>query len=146
MLTAKKQRFAAAFAGGASKTSAAIAAGYSEKNADVTGCKLVKDADVVAELARLGAGGTPASSDHATQPEHPTGDKKTPLQIMESIANDEAVPLELRLRAAQAAAPYIHPKVGEAGKKDGRKKAAGDVAGGKFAPSAPPKLVVSNKR
>lgn len=146
MLTAKKQRFAAAIAGGATKRGAAIAAGYSEKTAQQAGCNLSKDADVVAELARLGAGGKPLSAESDSRPDHQTGDKKTPLEIMESIANDEAVPLELRLRAAQAAAPYIHPKIGEAGKKEGRKKAAGDVAGGKFAPSAPPKLVVSNKR
>lgn len=46
------------------------------------------------------------------------------------------------MSAAQLAAPYVHAKKGEAGKKEQRQEAAQKI-GGRFAPTAPPKLVAA---
>lgn len=40
----------------------------------------------------------------------------TPLQVLEFFMNDPEVPVALRLKAAQAAAPFKHKKLGEGGK------------------------------
>jgi len=73
--------------------------------------------------------------------------KLSPLDYMLAVMNDEDVDQARRDRMAQAAAPYVHPKM-EAqakGKKEERQEAA-ERAAGKFAPPQPPKLVVDNKR
>ncbi|MNY14316.1 hypothetical protein D3C86_1474870 [compost metagenome] len=55
--------------------------------------------------------------------------------------------MKLRVDAAKAWVPYVHGKIGEQGKKDAKKRAAGEaVAGGKFgAPPRPPHLRVVGK-
>jgi phage terminase small subunit len=58
--------------------------------------------------------------------------------------NDETQDAALRVRAAIAAAQYEHAKPGEGGKKEAQQAAAEDAAQRKFAPPAPPKLIVSN--
>jgi phage terminase small subunit len=45
-----------------------------------------------------------------------------------------------RMQAATLAAPYCHPKKGEAGKKEEKAAAAKKIAS-RFSPAAPPKLV-----
>lgn len=55
------------------------------------------------------------------------------------------VDVRIRLDAAKALAPFEAQKTGEVGKKDSKKSAAAKVAAGKFAPAAPPRLVVNNK-
>lgn len=67
----------------------------------------------------------------------------TPLAFLLAVMNDPAQDPKDRIRAAVAAAQYVHPKK-EGGKKDERQEEARKTAGGKFAPAAPPKLVVSN--
>lgn len=73
----------------------------------------------------------------------------SPLEYMLHVMNDPAADKARRDRMAFAAAPYVHGKPAEdsAGKKDQRKKAAEEVAGGKsvFAPPAPPRVVVNNR-
>lgn len=40
----------------------------------------------------------------------------TPVEVLEFFMHHEAVPVALRLKAAQAAAPFKHKKLGEGGK------------------------------
>ena len=47
-----------------------------------------------------------------------------------------------RMQAATLAAPYVHPKKGESGKKEERHDAAKKVAS-RFSAGAPPKLVAA---
>lgn len=68
-----------------------------------------------------------------------------PLEVLLSIMRDPKADQRVRLEAAKAAAPFMHAKLGEPGKKDGRQAAAAKVAAGKFAPAAAPRLVVNNK-
>jgi phage terminase small subunit len=90
--------------------------------------------------ARPGAGRKPTPKPLMTEvPEGPS-----PLDVLTAAMRDEALPAELRVKAASAAAPYLHQKVGDVGKKEERQRAAQSASAGKFAPSAPPKLVVSN--
>jgi hypothetical protein len=37
---------------------------------------------------------------------------QTPLDLLLSIMRDESQNIRIRLRAAKAAAPYVHPKLG----------------------------------
>lgn len=55
----------------------------------------------------------------------------------------DAVPIALRLKAAQATAPFEHQKMGEGGKKDGEQEAARCAGKGKFGAASPPRLVSS---
>jgi hypothetical protein len=71
-------------------------------------------------------------------------DKKDPLAYMLSVMNDPDIDAGRRDRMAVAAAPYLHPKAGEAGKKEAKAEAAKKAGTGKFAPAAPPRLVVNN--
>jgi hypothetical protein len=59
---------------------------------------------------------------------------------------DPATPVDLRIRAATVAAPFIHERATEAkpGKKDRAAAAAKTAARGRFAPPSPPRLIVDN--
>lgn len=66
------------------------------------------------------------------------------LGVMNDTAADEA----RRDRMAIAAAPFVHARVDASGGKKAERQANAERAvaqGGKFAPPAPPKLIVSNK-
>jgi phage terminase small subunit len=63
------------------------------------------------------------------------------LEFMRQVMDNPEIDIKERLRAAISLAQYEHPKVGEGGKKDRRKKEADEVASKpRFSPSAPPKL------
>ena len=66
-----------------------------------------------------------------------------PLEFLRATWSGEIAPTAGQLRAATAAMPYTHKKLGEGGKKDQTQKAAEKVSS-RFAPAAPPRLVVSN--
>ena len=68
---------------------------------------------------------------------------KSPLQYMLDVMNDLEADERLRSQMAVAAAPYMHAKKGEGGKKDEQaNKAKAAAAGGRFkAAAAPLKLV-----
>jgi phage terminase small subunit len=67
-------------------------------------------------------------------------ESRTPLEYMLAVMNDPRVEPNRRDRIAVAAAPYLHPKAGEQGKKKDKDDAARAVAegGGRFAPPEPP--------
>ena len=68
-----------------------------------------------------------------------TGD---PLEFLQHVMGNPAIDARLRIGAAVALMPYVHPKAGETGKKDEKREAAKKASAGKFAPShAPVRLV-----
>lgn len=68
-----------------------------------------------------------------------------PLDWMLKVIRDKDTEALRRDRMAIAAAPYLHPKVDVAGKKEQKNAAAKVAETGKFAPAAPPKLVINNR-
>lgn len=149
-MTDKKRRFAAALKSGASNRNAAMAAGYSEKTASQAGARLAKDADVLAEIAR---------KDFVNQAKERASAQgkiinlpdlskmySDPQDFLKAVMNDAGEDLKFRVDAAKALMPFIHQKKGEGGKKDAAGDAAKKAASGKFGASAPPKLVVNNRR
>jgi phage terminase small subunit len=70
----------------------------------------------------------------------------TPLDYLMSVVRDTGADQRIRIQAASIAAPFLHIKKGEGGKKDDAADKAKKAGGGKFAPSAPPRLVANNTR
>lgn len=91
----------------------------------------------------------PAAPGAAEAPaEAPLQPAQTPLAYMLDVMNDPGAEVARRDRMAIAAAPFMHPRVAEesgAGKREKEAEAARQAATGKFAPPAPPRLVVDNK-
>lgn len=93
--------------------------------------------------ARQGAGRKPKNVEPPVQID--AGDRDM-LQLLQDVALGRIESTPLQVRAAIAAVQYTHTKRAEGGKKEERHGAAKEAsAGGRFAPSAPPKLVVNNK-
>ena len=67
-----------------------------------------------------------------------------PQKFLLDLMNDSAADPRMRLDAAKALMPFMHGKPGT-GEKDERQAAAKKVSTGKFAPAAPPRLVVNNR-
>ncbi|WP_206148746.1 hypothetical protein [Burkholderia sp. Tr-20390] len=65
------------------------------------------------------------------------------LQLLQDIALGRVEATAIQVRAAIAAVQYTHPKKGETGKKE-RSDEAAKKAASRFAPAAPPKLIVNN--
>ncbi|WCM88837.1 terminase small subunit [Acidovorax sp. NCPPB 3576] len=116
------------------------------------------DAPKPAEPAKKRAPRKPASAPAVdaegfkTDPNWPFGQERppppkdlselTPLEFLLQVMRDEVEDKRTRIQAAQLAAPYVHPKKGESGKKDEKQAAAKQVAS-RFAAGAPPKLVAA---
>lgn len=66
-----------------------------------------------------------------------------PLDYLLEVMRDPKEERGRRMQAATLAAPYCHPKKGEAGKKEEKAAAAKKIAS-RFTPAAPPKLVAAN--
>jgi len=61
------------------------------------------------------------------------------LELLQKIALGQVDATALQVKAAAAAIPYTHAKVGEGGKKERKKEAAqGIAAGGRFRAQRPP--------
>jgi len=75
----------------------------------------------------------------------PVSDGAEPLAFLLSVQNDASAPLKDRIRAAVAAAQYVHPKMGEGAKKVAAKAAQGVAEEGRFGRRSPPKLVAVGK-
>jgi hypothetical protein len=61
-----------------------------------------------------------------------------PLAFLLALVNEPAADIRLRLTAAVAAMPYVHAKMGDAGKKDEKRAAAKKASVGKFGSSRGP--------
>lgn len=161
-LTPKKQAFVSAKRRGASNKDAAIAAGYAASSAAQAGARLAKDAFVVAELSapavnkkvnKIVKGGAPptakgsfAASGEDAAEQH--GDASfdlskamrfsDPKEFLLATMNDFETDSKLRVDAAKALMPFIHPRKGEGGKKEEKENAAKTAAKGKFGAAPPP--------
>jgi hypothetical protein len=77
-------------------------------------------------------------------PEVPATDTSTtPLEFLLKVMRDSKEDPRLRMEAAKTAAPYVHGKVAEIGKKGLKQDAAKDAAAGKFRAGVAPKLVAA---
>lgn len=160
-LTPKMRKFAEAVFNGLSNKEAAISAGYSPETASQQGSKLSKNPEILAYIEKLKSGEKLTSSKQEVKEENfievlppdpenyservsgqfvgrdevAQGSKEDPLEYLKTIWTDERAEVELRIKAAQAAMPYVHGKVGTKGKKETQKDDAKDIAGGggKFA-------------
>ena len=73
---------------------------------------------------------------------------ETPLDYLLSVMKDPKADMALRVRAALGAAPYVHGKATELGKKEAREVAAKGIGAGsgRFASARAPKLVAAGGR
>ena len=93
--------------------------------------------------ARANSGGArPGAGRPAKEPEHLHLSTifDDPAAFLKAVMNDSGSDAKLRVDAAKA---LLRERL-DAGKKEQQQDAARKVAGGKFAASAPPKLVVRN--
>lgn len=154
-LTAKQRLFTDAVEAGKSNKDAAIAAGYSVKTAMQAGSRLARDPAIAAHLsglklsakAKAEAPDQPAPVEQKAAPAFSISEAmlhSDPKHFLMAAMNDGELDDKLRIDAAKALMPFVHGKIGDAGKKDQRQDAAKKVAGGKFAAAAPPRLVANN--
>lgn len=85
----------------------------------------------------------PAEPAHTSAPT--VAAELTPLEYLLSVMRDELVDPRQRMQAASLAAPFVHAKKGEGGKKDEKAGAAAKAGAGKFAAAAPPLKLVGNR-
>lgn len=129
-LTEKKKAFALAKRNGKDNKEAAILAGCPEKTASAAGARLAKDPDVIAHLERLEDATPEQVVKHEVKPLttsttiQAAKNLADPLEFLESVYSDPVEDMALRVRAAQAALPYVHGKVAEKGKKETKEDAA----------------------
>lgn len=129
-LTEKKKAFALAKQKGKDNKEAAIMAGCPEKTASAAGARLAKDLDVIAYLERLEDATPEQVVKHEVKPLTTFTSIQTantlddPLEFLKSVYTDQVEDMALRVRAAQAALPYVHGKVAEKGKKETKEDAA----------------------
>ena len=73
------------------------------------------------------------------------GEPLDPRPTLELVALGHMEVSPLQMKALLALLPYTNTKKGEGGKKDAKGDAAKKAGAGKYAPAAPPKLVVNNR-
>lgn len=95
---------------------------------------------------RKNAGGArPGAGRKPKEPAPPTPvDTRDPLSFLLDVMQGNVEANMTQVRAAIAAAQYVHVKKGDAGKKDEQADKAKKAAGGKFAPVAAPRLAAAN--
>lgn len=124
--------FAQNMAAGQNQTESCINAGYSKNGAAVAASRLMKIPEILARIEELraqpeGLNKTlnkdvnnvnktvmSASADPPAQ----TVPDKDPMLFLENVMNDEHWPPKLRVDAAKTLMPYVHARIGEAGKKE----------------------------
>jgi phage terminase small subunit len=88
----------------------------------------------------------PATSNEAPGADLPATRSQTPLNYLLEVMNDPKAEQALRVRAALGAAPYVHGKATELGKKDAKQLAAlGVTKSSRFTPAAAPLKLVGKK-
>lgn len=65
-----------------------------------------------------------------------------PIDLLKAEMNNPRLDPKVRIQAATALLPYVHPKMGESGKKDKADDAARDAASGRFQPQPAPQLTL----
>lgn len=71
--------------------------------------------------------------------------KNDPKAFLLAVMSDADSDSRLRMDAAKALMPFMHPKLGEGGKKKLKEDAAKKVGQGRFAAAAPPLKLVGSK-
>ena len=141
-LTDKKRRFVAALQSGLKGAKAAEHAGYSKATAAQAASRLMKDPDVLAELARKET--VNKAKEQAKDAGRPVSMPdlarmfSDPKAFLMALMNDAGEDIKLRADAAKALMPYEHERKADAGKKKGKEDAAKTLTGGRFAPTPPP--------
>lgn len=129
-LTEKKKAFALAKQKGKNNKEAAILAGCPENTASAAGARLAKDPDVIDYLERVKSATPEQVVKHDVKPLttftaiQNADQLEDPLEFLKSVWTDQVEDMALRVRAAQAALPYVHGKVAEKGKKETKEDAA----------------------
>lgn len=154
-LTGRKLKFAQAVIAGFTNKDAAIKAGYSPATASQAGSRLVKDKDVAAYLkqCKKDVKKTSAPPQQDDPPEYvSTGFDlgkvllhTDALNFLIACMNDQELDKKYRIDCAKKIVDFQHVKPGEGGKKD-QKQDAAKKAANKFATTAPPKLVINNRK
>jgi phage terminase small subunit len=145
-LTDKKRRFIDALRSGLVGAEAARKAGYSAATAAQAASRLMKDPVVKSGVLNGTKVNKGARTTRGTETVKQQAKRYTdPAEFLTDLMNNAAEDIKLRKEAAAALLPYKHKKLGEGGKKDAAADAANKVATGRFAPKAPPKLVVNNR-
>ena len=140
-LTERKRKFAEALLRGERKTDAARQAGYSAATASQMANKLGKDADILRYMDAKR--GVEAAKEKAAEEGRnfsiPDLAKlySDPRDFLSAVMNDAAEDIKLRVDAAKSLMPYMHPKLGDGGKKAETADRA-KVAASKFKPATPP--------
>ena len=70
---------------------------------------------------------------------------KDPKVFLLALMNDLEADVKLRADAAKSLMPFMHPKIGEGGKKDEKQEAAKKAGSGKFGAAPPPLRIVNNR-
>lgn len=119
---------------------AVIAAGYSANSAEQRATVLMRRKDVQAPI-KAATRGNPAEVPQARMlPRY-----ESSLALLQHTYNNPLMVDTVRIRAAEQALPYEHPRMGEQGKKEKAKDRAREITNGKrgmFAPKTPPQLTV----
>lgn len=101
-----------------------------------------QDADA---KTRTGWGGArPGAGRPKKQPE-PLGLDRAfddPALFLRAVMNDRTADARLRVDAAKALLPFVHPRMGETGKRAAAADAAEAVLPGRFKPASPPLSLV----
>ena len=154
-LTTKQRAFVDAVRRGASNKDAAIAAGYAASSASVAGSRLAKHPNVLAALAsspinkNVNAVARSASAKPPVLDLEVNGEESAfdfskamtftdPKAFLIATMNDYDADAKLRVDAAKALMPFIHPRKGEGGKKEEKENAAKTASKGKFGAAPPP--------
>lgn len=92
---------------------------------------------------RVGAGRKPKSSlPESANPEPAFSGYSDPLDFLQAVWSGQIEATATQVRAASAALPFIHQRMGEGGKKEQKTEEAKKVAG-RFSAAAPPRLVAA---
>ena len=94
---------------------------------------------------RAGSGRKPGVEDAEKDTPGEALTRQTPLEYLLEVMNDPNADKLRRDRAASVAAPFVHGRAGEIGKKGEKQKAAEQAESGKFKPSAAPRLIINNR-
>ena len=94
---------------------------------------------------RPGAGRKPAQKPPEAPPVVIT-DEKDPLTFLTGVMQGTIEATPLQVRAAIAAAQYVHTKTHDGGKKDAKVDAAKQASKGRFSAAPPPLKLVGSKR
>lgn len=132
LLNDKQELFARNMAAGQNQKESCINAGYSENGAAAAASRLMKIPEILARIEELRAqpeglnktlnkdvnNVNKAVKSASANPPVQTVPDNDPMLFLQSVINDERWPPKLRVDAAKALMPYVHARIGEAGKKE----------------------------